>query len=117
MHSNSIVRLFARALCMLGLLVAFVAPANAELVTTDQILHESGVNEMKQEVAQVLQRDDVQAELESMGVSPEVAQERVARLSDREVAKLHQQVASLPAGGSASGLVLVLIILLLVIIL
>lgn len=117
MHSNSIARLCARALCMLGLLVAFITPATAGMVTTEQVLHESGVNEMKQELAQVLQRDEVQAELESMGVSPEAAQERVARLSDREVALLHQQVASLPAGSGASGLVVVLVVLLLVLIL
>jgi hypothetical protein len=99
---------------MLGLLMAFTVPANAEMVTTDQVLQESGVNEMQLELAQVLQRDDVRAEFESMGVSPEAAQERVARLSDREVVQLHQRVDSLPAGSGVAGLLLVLIILVII---
>lgn len=114
MHSHSIARRCARALCMLGLLVTFITPANAEMVTTDQILHESEVSEMKLALDQVLQRDEVRAELESMGVSPEATQMRVARLNDREVMKLHQQVDSLPAGSGVVGLLLVLLLLVII---
>lgn len=114
MHSHSIACRCARALCMLGLLVAFITPANAEMVNTDQILHESEVSELKLELDQVLQRDDIRAELELLGVSPEAAQARVARLNDREVMKLHQKVDSLPAGSGVVGLLLIILILVIV---
>jgi len=51
----------------------------------------------------VLERVEVQAQLQAHGVSVEQAKARVMALSDAEAAQLAAQIDSLPAGGSAAG--------------
>lgn len=62
----------------------------------------------------LLARADVQAELARYGVDPTVAAERVAALSDAEVAALHRKVGDTPAGGSVVGAIVFVFVLLLV---
>ena len=51
----------------------------------------------------VLERVEVQEQLQAHGVSVEQAKARVMALSDAEAAQLAAQIDSLPAGGSAAG--------------
>jgi len=51
----------------------------------------------------VLERADVQIQLQTHGVSVEQAKARVAALSDAEAAQLMAQIESLPAGGDGGG--------------
>ena len=51
----------------------------------------------------VLERAEVQSQLQAHGVSLEQAKARVAALSDAEAAQLLAQIESLPAGGDALG--------------
>jgi len=96
------------------LLPGAVLPAHASLVGTDQVLHQARTQDQRKELVRFLQRDDVRDELQALGVEPGHARERVARLTDTEVARLHDRVSSLPAGGAVSNLELILIILLVV---
>lgn len=62
----------------------------------------------------LLARDDVRSQLMAHGVSPEVAEARIAALTDEEARLLADQFGDLPAGGSGFGVVvLVLLVLLL----
>lgn len=54
-------------------------------------------------IATVLNRADVRAQLESMGVKPADVNARLAALTDQEAAQLSAQIDSLPAGGDAVG--------------
>jgi hypothetical protein len=54
-------------------------------------------------IATVLNRADVRAQLESMGVKPADVDARLAALTDREAAQIAAQIDSLPAGGDAVG--------------
>lgn len=54
-----------------------------------------------------LAREDVRRQLQSMGVAPEQASERVASLTDAELQQLSQTIGSEPAAGDA-GLFVVL---------
>lgn len=54
-------------------------------------------------IATVLNRADVRAQLESMGVKPGDVDARLAALTDREAAQIAAQIDSLPAGGDAVG--------------
>lgn len=101
-------------LCTLLLLVPFAVPVQAGMVGTDRILRDAGAEAQRQELARLLERDEVRAELEAMGVPAERAHARVQRLTDTEVARLHGQVAGLPAGGNLSTVHVLLIILLIV---
>lgn len=51
----------------------------------------------------LLDRSDVQTQLQAYGVSAEQAKARVAALSDEEVAQVAAQIDSLPAGGDVGG--------------
>lgn len=107
-------RPWRRMLCAAGLLLSIAAPAGAGLVTTDEVLQEANASLERQELREALQQNEVRAQLQAMGVSPDVADKRVARLTEQEVDRLHQRVDTLPAGGHASGLTIVLIVLLIV---
>lgn len=101
-------------LCTLALLAPLAVPAQAGMVGTDRVLRSAGTEAQRERLVRVLERDAVRAELEALGVPGESARERVERLTDTEVAQLHGQVASLPAGGHLSTTQLLLIVLLIV---
>lgn len=68
-----------------------------------------------QNVEEFLARADVQSSLESMGVDPALAQERVADLSAEELAQLSTEIDTLPAGGNAlliAGIVVLVVLFL-----
>ena len=50
----------------------------------------------------LLERADVQAQLQAHGVNPAEVKARVAALTDAEAAELVAKIDELPAGGSAS---------------
>ena len=56
-----------------------------------------------QGLLRVLERADVQQQLQAHGVTLEQAKARVAALSDAEAAQLAAQIDSLPAGGDGVG--------------
>lgn len=61
-------------------------------------------------VQEVLARSETSAQLESMGIDPQLARERVAAMSDQEVSQLAQEVRTAPAGGNGWGVAAVIII-------
>jgi len=56
-----------------------------------------------QGLLRVLERADVQQQLQARGITLEQAKARVAALSDAEAAQLAAQIDSLPAGGDGVG--------------
>jgi hypothetical protein len=62
-------------------------------------------------------RADVQTKLEQMGLSQEVTQQRLAALSDAEVAQLAGRINSMPAAGTLGfqDMVLILLVAILVV--
>lgn len=89
--------------------VALQAPAQAAMVTTDQLTGAS----QHQSLSQQLLRDDVRQELLTLGVDPAKVQERINNLSTAELAELQSRVDQLPAGGALGTIALVLLILIL----
>lgn len=114
MTRPTIARRVGAVLCALVLLAPLAAPVQAGMVGTDRVLRGAAIEAQREELVRLLERDAVRAELEALGVPGDSARERVERLTDTEVARLHGQVASLPAGGRLSSLELVLVILLVV---
>jgi len=71
-----------------------------------------------QGLLRILERADVQQQLQAHGVTLEQAKARVAALSDAEAAQLAAQIDSLPAGGDGVGvLITALLIVFLVLLL
>ncbi len=56
--------------------------------------------ENKNKVNEFFNRSDVIAKFESMGVTPQMAQERINAMTQAEVNQLAQNIDSLPAGGT-----------------
>ena len=98
---------------MAAMLAAGALPpkAFAVMVTTDA----AATAEARERVAAALQRADVRARLEALGVKPADVRARVAALSDGEVATLAARLDALPAGGDGiiGAIVLVFLVLLL----
>lgn len=90
------------------------APAQAGIVGTDVAIAMSERSETVTRISSVLMRDDVRAQLEGLGVDPQHAVERVAALTDAELAELDARLDQLPAGGSVLGVLGVLLVVLLV---
>jgi uncharacterized protein DUF6627 len=84
-------------------------PAQATLVTTDAAL---GGSAERTKVMVLLDRADVQRELQAYGVSPSDVKARVAAMSDDEVAALAGKIDSLSAGGDIGILGVILVVFL-----
>ena len=72
------------------------APARAAMIATPDA---AAVAADRQRVEAFLERSDVAARLQALGVRPEDARARVAALSDEEVSELAGHMQTLPAGG------------------
>jgi hypothetical protein len=101
---------FSSLLLAAALLGAQVAPAQAAMVGTAQALAAEQGRLDRDELVSLLQREDLQRQLSALGVDVQHAKERVAALTDAEVARINQRLAELPAGGSALGVVLFIFI-------
>lgn len=93
--------------------VGFTQTVQAAMIGTDQVLAANAAQHNKERIAAALDRPEVMAQLEKMGVNKTDAQARVAALTDAEAATLANQIDTLPAGGDVVGaLVLIFVVLL-----
>lgn len=87
---------------ILNLIVAtFPQQALAALIQTPDAIAAQQGGQPIERMTRLLAREDVRAQLVQMGIDPTVAEERVAALTEAEVAQLQQQLDSLPAGGDS----------------
>jgi hypothetical protein len=84
--------------------------ANAAMVGTDQVAPSSATLD-RAHVLQALERADVQSTLQSYGVDPVQAKDRVQAMSDEEVRVLAQRIDALPAGGASAGAVILILVI------
>ena len=99
----------------LVLSVVLASPAFADMIQTPAQPEQS----QRAHVLQLVERPEVAKELEKYGISADQAKERVAAMSEEEVAMVAGKLDSLPAGGDLSNqdfLIIVLIILLVVLV-
>jgi hypothetical protein len=87
--------------------------ANATLISTQQLAVESVSSDGRLQLAAAIDRPEVQAQLETFGISKDDAQRRIASLTDEEVLALNNKIDNLPAGAGVVGaLVLIFVVLL-----
>lgn len=115
---RSLALLLVAALFWTGSLVpaahAAVVASEAALATSTS----SAGDADRARVAGFLARADVREQLESLGVDPDQARERVATLSDAEAASLAGKLDELPAGGSAAlGIAIAALVIVLILVL
>lgn len=86
-----------------------VQGAGAGMIGAEQAMP-GGAQADRTLVLDVLARSETSAQLESMGIDPQRARERVGAMSDQEVGQLAQDIRTAPAGGSGWGVAAVIII-------
>ena len=95
--------------------LAFAFPAFAGMIQTPAAPEQT----QRDRVLQLVERPEVAKELEKYGISADQAKERVAAMSEEEVAMVAGKLDSLPAGGALSNqdFLFIIIILLVVVLL
>lgn len=111
---RSVKRNLAAALAAV-LLGMQLAPVQAAVIGTERLVAAERQALQRAELTAMLEREDVARQLQALGVDVEAARERVAALTDAEVARLNQRLAELPAGGVDAVGVILLVLLVFVI--
>ena len=88
----------------------------SQMVSTQSLYEQNVVAARDAKINAFLAREDVSRQLQSMGVDQKILKERVASLTDEEAKALSSKIDSLPAGGDASiiGVVVFIFVLLLI---
>ena len=94
-------------MCMGGLSAPL--PALAGIVSTEAVV----ASAERERLAGLMDRADVRARLQALGVDSAEAKARVAALSDEEAAQLAARMDELPAGGDVLGVALIVFLVLL----
>jgi hypothetical protein len=92
--------LVAVAFCFLSVVVA---PVQATIVGTADIINVQENDLARQKVSQFMAREDVLAQFKALGVSAEEAQARVNTMTAEEINLLASKIDQMPAGGDALG--------------
>ncbi|HSJ48032.1 MAG TPA: DUF6627 family protein [Gammaproteobacteria bacterium] len=96
--------------CALALAAGSFSTAFAGMVGTEQLLVAEQVQMDRAQLLATLSRADVKQQLSDMGVDPRQAAERVARMTDAEIAALSEGLGDLPAGSGVLGAVVLIFV-------
>lgn len=91
-----------------------VTMAQADMIGTDAAISKYATHADRGFLLNELQRDDVQAAMIEQGVDPSEAEQRLAALSDAEVATIVQQMQDGSAGADIVGTLFTVFVILLV---
>lgn len=104
---------WARTICRLLIVLMVWTPyqaAQAGMIGADQAVTASSQTD-RAAVQSFLTRADVAGQLASMGLGAATAKDRVAAMTDAEVAYLAGRIERLPAGGDTAGVILLILII------
>lgn len=104
--------LVASLLLLVFTSVCLQVPANAAMMTTQQIAAQQNLQADRDLLKDRLLRDDVKTELLSLGVSPDTVEDRINSLTVSELAEINGKLDTLPAGGDALTTIAVIILIL-----
>jgi hypothetical protein len=107
--TNAFFKCVSRLLILTVFLLPF-QPIQAAMVPTDQLLAKVEQSADRDKVLAFLDRADVMAQLQSLGVNAENAKQRVNALTDEEVQKIAGKIDELPAGGEWVAVLLILLV-------
>ena len=95
-------------------IVSISTAANAGIVTSSDIVEAEKSVLDREQIRELLTRDDVKKALAEQGVDPVAAQRRVESMTTAEVQMLAAQMDQLPAGAGLSTIELLLIIIIII---
>ncbi|AFI85420.1 DUF6627 family protein [Methylophaga nitratireducenticrescens] len=97
-------------IALLGFFGSITLPVQAAMISTPDIIQSEQSAYDREQLSSMLERDDVQQQLLSMGVAPETVQDRVNSMTDFEIAQLNEQINDMPAGGILGAIVLIFVV-------
>lgn len=95
--------------------IALPFSTQAALVGTDEVVKQAQMQSERDKVRDFVARADVQKELQSYGLTPQTAKERVDALTDMEVQQIAGKIDALPAGAINTAETVLLIAVLVVV--
>jgi hypothetical protein len=100
------------------LLTAFIyasilSPAYSTVISSEELLSDFQAADVRNELAAIFDREDVQKELAKRGVDPISAKARINSMTDSEVAMLSHEMEKLPAGQGALGIIAIVLVIIL----
>lgn len=111
MRTPSSFRKFAALALAASLLGGQLAPVHAGMIGTSEVLAAEQARADRANLAALLEREDLRRQFAAMGVDAEAAKQRVAGLTDAEVARINQRIAELPAGGDVLGVIVLIFVI------
>jgi len=100
--------------CMLSAaLVASPMALHADMVDTTRLLAHEERSAQVELVESFMAREEVRNQMESLGVEPALAADRVASLTDSQLQQLALNIQNMPAGSGALGVVAVVLVIVL----
>jgi len=109
--SSFLRRIAAVVLMMHALLVVQVPQAQAAMIGTPEILSEHQQQVDRQQLLGMLDDQDVQKKLESMGVERQQIEKRINSLTPAELAQFNQQLDNAPAGAGVVGIIVLFLVI------
>ena len=112
---RAVTRNIARAMLICFAPFAMFAPVSqAAMIGTDQVISSTQSQSDRAHLIESLSRADLADQLRSAGVDPVQLKNRVASLTDDEVAMMNEQLDELPAGGGVLGVAVFIFVVLLI---
>lgn len=93
------------------LFVSVQAPALADVVSTKELATQAQLQVQRDDVRQLIAREDVRAGLIGYGVSPADIEARIDNLTASELLQIQNQLDVLPAGSGVLSVVLTIILI------
>jgi len=104
---------WAKTICRLLVAMMIWMPyqiATAGMIGTDQVVASTAQAD-RTTVLNFLSRGDVTGKLQSLGLDPSSAKDRVGAMTDEEVQSLAGRINAMPAGASDAGVLLLIILI------
>ncbi len=112
MFNSPLLKLIAAMLAALHLLlVAQIPLAQAAMIGTPEVVTEQQQQVDRQQLLTMLDDQDVQKKLESMGVERDQVEKRINSLTAAELAQFNQQLDQAPAGAGVVGVIVLFLVI------
>ncbi|MCW8157530.1 hypothetical protein D7243_15155 [Stutzerimonas stutzeri] len=112
MFNSPLLKRVATVLAALHLLlVAQIPLAQAAMIGTSEVVAEHQLQVDRQQLLTMLDDQDVQKKLESMGVEREQVEKRINGLTAAELAQFNQQLDQAPAGAGVVGVIVLFLVI------
>ena len=109
--TNLIKRPIAYTMISFMVLIGFQAPAMADIVDTQDLTMQVELQMQRDNVRDLMAREDVRAAFSGYGVSASDIDARIDNLTSSELLMVQEKMADLPAGGSVIGAVVGIILI------